>query len=87
MIKFSLFYGKSRGKLPESNIIKGNDASLVSFLWSGSLLFPAVLNLGAVTERRIWVYARLLVSSEMGGYWDPFINELFLTGQSGVSNS
>lgn len=75
MIVFSLVYGKSVcvwGELPKRSIIKGNDASSVSFLWSGRLLFPEFLNLGAVTDRRLWTYTLLSVSSEMDENWDPF---------------
>jgi len=68
---------KVGGKLPRSSIIKGNDASPVSFIWSGSFLFPEILNLGAVTDRRLWIYALLSVSSEMDGNWDLFQQQTF----------
>lgn len=62
---------KVRKKLPRSSI-KTEDASPVSFLWSGCLLFPETLNLGAVTYSRLGIYALLSVSSEMDGNWDHF---------------
>lgn len=51
--------------MPRSSIIKDNDASSASFLWSGALLFPEFLNLGALTDRRLWIYTLLSVSNEM----------------------
>lgn len=58
--------------MPRRSIIKDNDASSVNFLWSGRLLFPEFLNLGAVTDRRLWIYTLISVSNEMNENWDPF---------------
>lgn len=58
--------------MPRRSIIKYNDPSSASFLWSRWLLFPKFLNLGAVTDRRLWIYRLLSVFSEMNGNWDPF---------------
>lgn len=57
--------------MPRRIVIKGN-VSPVSFLWSGSLLFAGILNLGVVKDSKLWIYALLSVSSEMDGNWDSF---------------